>query len=48
MDRYHEGVGKLMCPLPTNANVLSATSRFPPFPPPIMTLACYQQAGGGK
>jgi hypothetical protein len=28
------GVGKLTSPLPTNANILSATSRFPPpFPP---------------
>ncbi len=27
------GVGKLTSPLPANANVLSTTSRFPPFPP---------------
>ncbi len=25
------GVGKLTSPLPANANVLSATSRFPPY-----------------
>ncbi len=37
-----KGVGKLTSPLPANANVLSATSYSPP---PILTFACYQQAG---
>jgi hypothetical protein len=36
------GVGKLTSPLSANANALPVTFR-----PPIMTLACYQQAGGG-
>jgi len=51
------GVGKTTYPLPANANVLSATSRYfcpyydvsmPLLSAPIMTLAWYQQAGSGE